>query len=320
MRQPRVHVDRAHDRRGIALRRHTGPDVPADRGDGASTGINTLRFADDLDGYAFARGPGGALWDTHDGGSQWQQPGFLTGQELLGFGTGAGYAFALVGSCQSGSCSTVTLQRSPVSAEQWSALSVPVPAGTDQVAAMTVHGADLWFSLTTSASQANQLLVAGTASGTHFRTGPSPCFSGLGGSIEASSADVLWAMCPTGMMAEAFRSTDGGAHWAPLSAGELENSALLAPASDTTAVIQPAQQGELLRTDDGGAKWHAIAPAGASGSWWSWIGFTDQGTGTGLQQSDAPATWPWPHGPYPEQLWRTADGGATWSGPVTISG
>jgi photosystem II stability/assembly factor-like uncharacterized protein len=74
-----------------------------------------------------------------------------------------------------------------------------------------------------------------------------------------------------------------------------------------------------LRTDDGGATWQAIAPAGARGSWWSWIGFTDEGTGSALEQSDAPANWPWPNGPYPEQIWRTADGGATWSGPVTIS-
>ncbi len=296
------------------------PTSPLLEGTGASTGINTLRFADDLDGYAFATGPGGQFWDTHDGGGQWQRPAFLTGHELLGFGTGDGYAFALVGSCQSGSCSAVALERSPVSSEQWSALTVPVPAGTDQVAAMTVHGSDLWFSLTTSASQADQLMVASTDGGAHFATSPSPCFAGLGGSIEASSADVLWAMCPTGMMAEAFRSTDGGSRWEALSAGELENSALLSPASDTTAVIQPAEQGELLRTDDGGVTWQPVASAGASGSWWSWIGFTDAGTGSGLEQSDAPANWPWPNGPYPEQLWRTGDGGSTWSGPVTIGG
>ena len=145
-------------------------------------GINTLRFADELDGYAFATGSGGEFWDTHDGGGQWQQPGFLTGRELLGFGTGAGYTFALVGSCQNGSCSAVTLERSPVSADQWSALTVPVPADVDQVASMTVHGSDLWFSVTTSASQANQLLVAGTGSGAQFGTYQSPCFAGLGGS------------------------------------------------------------------------------------------------------------------------------------------
>jgi hypothetical protein len=296
------------------------PASPLLEGQGSSTGINTLRFADELDGYAFATGSGGEFWDTHDGGGQWQQPGFLTGRELLGFGTGAGYAFALVGSCQNGSCSAVTLERSPVSADQWSALTVPVPADVDQVASMTVHGSDLWFSVTTSASQANQLLVAGTGSGAQFGTYQSPCFAGLGGSIQASSAEVLWAMCPTGMMAEAFRSTDGGSQWKALSAGQLENSALLAPASDTTAVIQPAEQGELLRTNDGGATWQAVPAAGASGSWWSWVGFTDAATGSGLDQSDAPANWPWPNGPYPEQLWRTDDGGVTWSGPVTVRG
>lgn len=121
------------------------------------------------------------------------------------------------------------------------------------------------------------------------------------------------------MMAEAFRSTDGGSQWQQLGTGQLENSALLAPASDTTAVIQPASQGQLLRTDDGGSTWQSSVSAGASGSWWAWIGFTDAGTGSGLEQSDAPAGWPWPNGPYPEQLWRTHDGGASWSGPVTIS-
>jgi hypothetical protein len=295
------------------------PASPVLEGTGASTtGINTLRFADDVDGYAFATGPGGAFWDTHDGGEHWAQPGFLTARELLGFGTGGGYAFALVGSCQNGSCSGVRLERSPATSEQWSAITVPVPDGTDQLASMTVHGSDLWISVTTSASQANQLLVAGTGSGDHFTTYQSPCSSGLGGSIQASSAAVLWAMCPSGMMAEAFRSTDGGSQWKQLPAGELENSALLAPANDTTAVIQPASQGQLLRTDDGGATWLAVSSAGASGSWWSWIGFTDAGTGSGLDQSDAPANWPWPDGPYPEQLWRTDDGGAGWSGPVTI--
>ena len=294
------------------------PTSPVLAGTSASAGINTLRFADPLDGYAFATGPGGAFWDTHDGGDHWQKPGPLTGRELLGFGTGNGYALALVGSCQNGSCSAVSLERSPVSSDQWSAISLPVPGGADQLASMTVHGSDLWISVTTAASQANQLLVAGTGSGAHFSTYQSPCFSGLGGALQASSAEVLWAMCPTGMMAEAFRSTDGGAHWKSLAPGELENSALLAPASGTVAVIQPAQQGQLLRTDDGGATWHSVASAGPSGSWWSWIGFTDASIGAGLQQSDAAANWPWPNGPYPEQLWRTADGGASWSGPVTI--
>ena len=37
------------------------PASPLLEGQGSSTGINTLRFADDLDGYAFATGSGGRV-------------------------------------------------------------------------------------------------------------------------------------------------------------------------------------------------------------------------------------------------------------------
>jgi hypothetical protein len=285
----------------------------------ASGGINTLRFADALDGYAFDSNPGGSFWDTHDGGEQWAQPSFMSGHQLLAFATGGGYAFALAGSCQNGGCSNVVLDRSLVTSDQWTALTVPVPSGVDQLATMTVHGSDLWFSLTTPATQANQLLVAGTGSGSKFTTDKSPCSSGLGGTVQASSADVLWAVCPTGMMAQAFRSTDGGADWATLPVSDLENSALMAPASDTSAVLEPSEQGQLLRTTNGGSSWQSASTSASGGYSWSWIGFTDPTTGSALQETaTTPTGWPWPRGPYPEQLWRTSDGGLTWSGPVTI--
>jgi hypothetical protein len=288
-------------------------------GGSTTTGINTLRFADALDGYAFATGPGGAFWDTHDGGAQWSQPGFLSGRQLLAFGTGGGYALALVASCKNGGCSGVVLERSPVASEQWTSVAVPVPAGADDLVAMTVHGSDLWLSVTASPTSANQLLVSGTVSGSSFTTGTSPCFSGLGGTVEATSSQVLWAVCPTGMMAQAFRSTDGGAQWTTLQVGELENSALLAPASDTAAVIEPSAQGQLLRTANGGATWQSVYPSGGGNFWWSWAGFTDSNTGSALRsESSAPAGWPYPNGPFPQQLWRSLDGGMTWSGPVAI--
>jgi hypothetical protein len=285
-----------------------------------ATGINTLRFADLLDGYAFATGPGGEFWDTHNGGESWAQPAFLSGQQLLGFGTGGGDAFALVGSCQNGNCSNVVLERSPVGSDQWAALTVPgVSNGIDDLVTMTVHGTSLWFSVSSSPNQAHQVLVAGTGSGSSFTTYASPCFPGLGGNIQATSADVLWAVCPTGMEAEAFRSTDGGAQWSTLAVGELDNSALIAPASDTSAVIEPSAQGEFLRTSDGGTTWQTVYPSGDGDFWWSWAGFTDSSTGSALRtDNNPPAGWPFPNGPSPEQLYRSSDGGTTWTGPVTI--
>lgn len=287
---------------------------------GVASGVNTLRFADTLDGYAFATGPGGEFWDTHDGGGHWAQPGFLSGRELMAFGTGGGYAFALVGSCQQGSCSGVVLERSPVGSEQWSALTVPgVSGGVDDLATMTVHGTSLWFSVTSSLNQAHQVLVAGSGSGSSFASYASPCFSGLGGTIQATSADVLWAVCPTGMEAQAFRSTDGGAQWTTLNVSELDNSALLAPASDSAAVLEPSAQGQFLRTTNGGATWESVYPSGSGDFWWSWAGFTDSNTGSALRtESNPPAGWPFPNGPAPQQLFRSSDGGMTWSGPVSI--
>jgi photosystem II stability/assembly factor-like uncharacterized protein len=302
----------------VGLPAPVAPLVPS--GGSTTTGINTLRFADPLDGYAFATGQGGAFWDTHNGGAQWSQPGFLSGRQLLAFGTGGGYALALVGSCQNGGCSGVVLERSPVGSDQWTSVTVPVPSGADSLVAMTVHGTDLWFSVTASPTSANQLLVTGTVSGSSFTTDKSPCFSGLGGNIQASSSQVLWAVCPTGMMAQAFRSTDGGAQWSTLPVGELENSALMAPASDTTAVIEPSAQGQLLRTSDGGATWQSVFPSGGGQFWWSWAGFTDSDTGSALRsQSSAPSGWPYPNGPFPQQLYRSLNGGMTWSGPVAVA-
>lgn len=292
-----------------------------------ATGVNTLRFADANDGYAFAYGDGADnFWDTHDGGKAWSQPGALQGKDLLAFGTGNGYAFVLVETCQSqgASCSSPSLLRSPSGSDTWATLSLPpaTSGASTAEATLAVQGPDLWLSLTTPSSQSNQLLVASTDSGSTFTTHTSPCLAALGANLQATSSAVLWAVCPTGMMAEAFRSSDGGASWSQLDNKlQLPNSALLAPVSATTAFLSDGDQSPLLETTDGGSSWHNAPGTTPTGTWgWQWAGFTDSQTGSALQsEGTAPAGWPWPDGPPPEQLLRTTDGGATWSGPVKIS-
>ena len=200
-------------------------------------------------------------------------------------------------------------------------LPVPVPAGVTR----SRHGRPRERRVVLAhhrATQSNQLLVAGS----EFRRRPSPptrarASPGSGGRSRPSSSTVLWAVCPTGMLAEAFRSTDGGAQWSPLSsAGELENSA------PPGARQRHGGRARARAARAAAADRATAAPPGrrstpaANGAWsWTWIGFTDSNTGSALRsEANAPANWPWPNGPSPEQLWRSGDGGATWSGPVSF--
>jgi len=296
------------------------PVAPLDTG--AATvpagAVNTLHFADALNGYAYDPNGGTAFWSTHDGGESWAQPALLSGQDLLAFGTGGGYAFALVGTCQaSAGCSKLSLERSPVSSDSWSPLDITLPAGAFVGAGLAVYGDGLWVSLSTNAPK--QVLFVGSNSGASFATYTSPCYSGLGGTLEAASADALWALCPTGTLAALMRSTDGGVSWQSVPTGPpLPNSALLAAFSSTDAIVAPAGQGPLIRTTDGGATWQNVQTPMTNG-YWVWLGPTDSSTGSAISSApSAPPGWPWPNGPLPEQLWRSTDGGASWSGPVSI--
>jgi photosystem II stability/assembly factor-like uncharacterized protein len=112
------------------------------------------------------------------------------------------------------------------------------------------------------------------------------------------------------MEAGLWRSTTGGAQWtvsAPSHGGPpLANSALVAPVNTTTAVIAPGD-GELLLTTDGGRVRNRVMGPPGSGQW-TFVGFTDPSTGSGLFGA----------GPGSTQLWRTTDGGVHWHGPVPI--
>ncbi|MDQ1459731.1 MAG: hypothetical protein QOI08_1215, partial [Actinomycetota bacterium] len=82
-----------------------------------------------------------------------------------------------------------------------------------------------------------------------------------------------------------------------------------APASDDSALlIIDAGGATPLLTTDAGAHWTAPrAPAGATS--WAWAGFTDAQTGAALVQTRYVTTARLQL----QQLWRTTDGGASWS-------
>jgi photosystem II stability/assembly factor-like uncharacterized protein len=275
-----------------------------------TAGVTTLRFATLLDGYAFG-GPLGPFWDTHDGGEHWSQPG-LRGVEA--FGIGNGYVFAATSICGTGSCPGFALRRSSIGSDDWTDLALPPAAATAGSVSMTVHGASVWVMVTTSTSTTpSKVIWRSTDSGTSFTSETAPCIPGLGGTAQASSTSVLWAVCPTGMMASSFRSVNGGASWSSIATPEMPNSARIAPAGDTVAVVSTGSTGELLRTSDGGTSF--VRVRGAFPGFWAFLGFTDTSTGSGLLVLSTQASKT-PHVPA-EQLWRSTDGGVDWH-PVTF--
>jgi hypothetical protein len=188
---------------------------------------------------------------------------------------------------------------------------------------MTVHGTSVWISLTRAGGRAEaQTLVSSSDAGAQLSVRRSPCVSELGGTLAASSSTVVWAVCPTGMAAGAWRSTDGGARWMALNlrsaggtASPLTNAATIGPASDTTAVITTGGDRTPIRTTNGGQSFTRVSGGPASGDW-GYVGFTDPLTGTALITGAGAAGTS--SGLPAYGLWRSGDGGTHWGGPVRV--
>lgn len=209
--------------------------------------VPTLRFADRLDGFAVVPGVGGVLYATHDGGATWKK---LPLRTVLAFATGGGNAYAVTARCSQEGCTGYRFERSPVFVNAWSASAMPfAPDGS--TVDLAVHGSRVWLLGTPAGSERTRSdeLARSTDGGRTFTSGPGPCYPGLGGELAPTSASVVWAVCPSGMMAGASRSTDGGITFIHLRTPPLVNSAALAPASEDTAVLAGNGAGSrLLRT------------------------------------------------------------------------
>ena len=274
-------------------------------------GISTLLFADALDGFAGGSGypEPRALYETRDGGAHWRRGR----TDVIAFTVTTGHIYAVTGSCAKGICTNLGLARSSAVTDGWSSIPLPVLSAAG-VPTMSASGSSIDVSLTPTIGTASHqaLLVSRDGGRTVTRTA-SPCYSGLAGRLEASSSTVVWAVCPTGMEAGAWRSTDAGAHWSAIHAtgspGGLANSAQLVPASDNVALLEPGGDTRLLRSTDGGRSFTQLAFP-ASGTSVEWFGFTDPRTGSALLTNGGATVGP-DHLP-PATLWRSADGGVHW--------
>lgn len=253
-----------------------------------------LRFADRLDGFVFIRWRG-LFYATHDGGRTWRR---LRLGRILGFATGAANVYVVT---------SRRLEYSPVSANAWHSRSLPFTSDGSPLD-LEAHGANLWLLGTRRGTTFRDELARSSDAGRTFRTGAGPCVPGLGGQLAPTSSIDVWAVCPTGMLAGAWHSANGGTNFARLRTPQLVNAAQIAPASATTAVLDRGVGARLLRTTDGGKTWTAPKTPGRATDF-GFVGFTDAQVGVALVQTgyDTSAKTEI------TALWRTTDVGATWS-------
>jgi hypothetical protein len=263
--------------------------------------VPSLEFTDLRNGFAYVPGWNGVLYATHDGGATWHRQAL---RDVLAVATSGKNAYAVTARCRRQGCTGYRLETAAVSSAAWATTALPF-APDGGLVSLAARGSKLWLLGTPAGStHPHDQLARSLDSGRTFTTRPGPCYSDLGGQLSPASATVVWAVCPTGMSGAALRSADGGIKFSPLTAAPpLVNSAQLAPASATTAVVFGNGAGSrLFRTTDGGASWkRAGVPRTPIDVWW--LGFTDARVGFALVQT----------GPKRQALWRTTDGGADWS-------
>ncbi|HLX33198.1 MAG TPA: hypothetical protein VKR79_10595 [Gaiellaceae bacterium] len=254
--------------------------------------VPTLEFASARLGYAYV--PRGRLFVTRNGGRSWSADGHASS-----FGLGGGFAYVVSG---------IEIKRSPVARDAWKTLGVKASLGRDSIAA---RGSDVWLLGAPRRGQDSTTLAISTDRGRTFATRTGPCFYDLPGQVVPAGGNVVWAVCPSGMMAGLFVSTNGGRSFGPASFHDpggthlpaVTNGAEIFPLAPRTAILSGGGDGPLLRTTDAGKSWTVLHPpfriAGLDG-----VEFTAPRFGLALVQTSQSAA--------STELWRTTDGGATW--------
>lgn len=230
---------------------------------------------------------GGTALVTADGGAHWR-PGHLGGTAVLAVAATPDAVFALV-STRAG----FGLDRAAVGSVD---LTPVLGAGrlTDTIPALATSGN------TVVVVSGNRRLVSGD-DGRTFTAAAGPCAPDLGGRVAAAGHSVaIW--CATGTMGGGFVSTDAGVTVTAVPAATGSNGTPAAPTgAGATLVWGGATTGVNRETSTG-----AVVTSGRQLHHVSWLGFATPTDGFAVAAASDSG---------PGLLWRTHDGGATWTRP-----
>jgi len=289
---------------------------------GGNVGVSHIRFANDLDGYAF--GPG--LFVTTNGGVTWSQQGGQDGPYVAALEP-AGSNVMRVAYTQTGCpgpCD-LTIQTAPAGSASWQTLHAPFQGDGIQLVRIGNQVAYLviFENPAGGAQSAHATLMISYDGGAAWSTRADPCGE-VGGdeydaaAIAAASQSVLAVLCrdrQQGQNMVVALSDDGGSDF---TMGRLIPGASVLSQFDQLAVTSASMvfvglssvvgkgttQYLLLASDDGGRSWYQAT---------SEIG---QEVGTSPPPSpflgfENPATGRWVAGG--NDLWQTTDRGSLWS-------
>jgi photosystem II stability/assembly factor-like uncharacterized protein len=279
--------------------------------------LESLYFATPLDGYALqytstgSKWASSALFSTFDGGHTWRRVTIARHDTVYGMTSSTGYFYALSEQCSAkGACSHVQLNRSSVGTTTWTKLTVPERIlkywGDVQLAAF---GPRVWLSTQNQGSAPYSPYVATSLNdGESFTVATQPQLSSAGScGLLPVSEEVLWAECDEGnMQGDILNSRDGGRRWQLDEDNQLGRFAfgVFDPVSPAVAYFINGNYPRTLFRATSESEVRDVGNLPGRYNWMS-LDMTNAQRGVALSQGAA--------GSNTDILWRTDDGGTSWS-------
>jgi len=254
--------------------------------------ISDIRFGDTTNGWVY----GNHLFETANGGVSWSPVTGVPGN-VVDLAAASGNVWAVADNEVSGSPS-YSLFHATYGAGGTSAWA-KVTLSTSSFANVVVIKKAAYLLASTTPTQPG-ILVTITNGGAAVSSTSGPCTAQTGGVLSVAGDGSLWALCSTGHSSTEFVSADRGLHWAPSQFPSVTYS--IGGIDSTHAVVFDDRELDMITLTTSSPV--PSAPGSIAAPSIGFIGFTTTKVGF-LIASMQNVT--------PDQLWRTTDGGQTWS-------